>query len=171
MHRPPLKYGLLALVLVTGCNSDLVTKHLASEELAPGESVELVSGYLDLRHTRNDSAAFSLLGQLDPDVRLPLLIAAQSAGALALFALLVAWRRRPLAELLPFPLVLAGALGNVIDRVCHGHVVDFIHFHVRDRFSWPVFNLADVLIAVGVGLILLQAIRSRKLPLASPRHN
>jgi len=154
-----IKYALVLFIVVAGCNSDQATKRLASRELERGESLELVGGYLDLDLTHNDDSAFSLLRELDPAVRRPLLIAAQSTGALCIALLLVAWRRKPLPELLPFVLVLSGALGNVIDRVRHGYVVDFIHVHVRDRFSWPVFNVADVLIAVGVGLILLGLLR------------
>jgi signal peptidase II len=156
-----LKYALLLGVLVAGCNSDLATKHVVSEELERGETVELIGGYLELKHTHNDSAAFSLGEAIDPDLRRPMLIAAQSTGALVLGVLIVLWRHKSIAELLPFLLVLSGALGNVIDRVRYGYVVDFIHFHVGDAFSWPIFNVADILIAVGVGLILLQLLRRR----------
>ncbi|MBW2277887.1 MAG: signal peptidase II [Deltaproteobacteria bacterium] len=156
-----IKYALLLGVLVAGCNSDLATKRMVSAELDRGETVELVSGYLELKHTHNDAAAFSLLQQIDPDVRRPLLIAAQSTASLVLCILIVLWRRKSIGELLPYLLVLSGALGNVIDRIRYGHVVDFIHFHVGDRFSWPIFNVADILIAVGVGLILLRLLRQR----------
>jgi len=156
-----LKYALLLGVLVAGCNSDLATKEMVGEELERGETVELIGGYLELVHTHNDSAAFGMLQQIDPDLRRPLLIAAQSTASLALLVLIVIWRRKSTIELLPYLLVLSGALGNVIDRVRYGYVVDFIHFHVGRAFSWPIFNVADVLISVGVGLILLQLLRRR----------
>jgi signal peptidase II len=165
--RSLFKYSLVLLIVVAGCNSDLVTKRLASEELERGESVELVSGCLELRYTRNENAAFSLLRQIDPELRRPLLIAAQSAGCLVIGLMVVLWRRRSLPELLPYLLVLSGALGNVIDRIRYGYVVDFVHVHLGDRLSWPVFNVADLLIAVGVGLILLQLLVARARP--SPR--
>jgi signal peptidase II len=57
------------------------------------------------------------------------------------------------------PLVVSGALGNMIDRVRLGYVVDFIHFHVYDSFEWPTFNVADSTITVGVALLLLDGMR------------
>ena len=58
--------------------------------------------------------------------------------------------------LLPYLIILGGAVGNLIDRIRYGYVVDFIYFHIRDRFSWPIFNVADILLSVGVGLLLIQ---------------
>ena len=55
-------------------------------------------------------------------------------------------------------LILGGALGNVIDRLLHGHVVDFIHFHWFERWYFPAFNVADTGITVGAGLLLLDAL-------------
>jgi signal peptidase II len=151
-----LKHALLLFVLVAGCNTDLVTKHVATDKLAAGDRIELVSGYLDLRYTENESSAFSMFSSIDPAVRLPLLIAGPLLTSLVVIVLLVLRRRRALLELLPFTLILAGGLGNLIDRVRLGHVVDFIHFHVKGAFSWPIFNVADVLIAIGIGLLLLR---------------
>jgi len=159
-RRALLKYALLAFVLVGGCNTDLVTKQLATERLEGGEKVEVVSGFLDLRYTENDASAFSLLSSVDPDIRFPILVAGPLLTSLIVAVLLVIKRRRAARELLPFALILAGGLGNLIDRLRFGHVVDFIHFHVRDSFSWPIFNVADVLIVIGIGLLLLQTMRA-----------
>ncbi len=56
-------------------------------------------------------------------------------------------------------LLLAGAVGNLLDRIRLGYVVDFIVFTVRDSFRWPTFNVADAAIAVGVGLLLTDSLR------------
>lgn len=56
--------------------------------------------------------------------------------------------------------MISGALGNLIDRIRYGYVIDFIHVHIRDVFSWPVFNVADILIVAGIGLLLLQLLLS-----------
>lgn len=60
-------------------------------------------------------------------------------------------------------LILGGALGNVIDRVWHGHVIDFIHFHYR-QWEFPAFNVADTSITIGAALLILDAILERKRP-------
>ncbi len=155
-----LKYVMIAFVLVCGCNTDLYTKQLATEFLEAGGPVPLVKGYLDLRYTENRNAAFSLLSNVDPELRRPLLTGLQVTVSLVLCALVLLWRKQRFYALLPYLFVLAGGLGNAIDRVWHGHVVDFIHFHVHDRFHWPVFNVADILIAVGAGLLILQLLTS-----------
>ena len=60
------------------------------------------------------------------------------------------------------PLVLGGAIGNLADRVRLGYVVDFIHAHWRMRFHWPTFNVADIAITVGIGLMVLEYILGPK---------
>jgi signal peptidase II len=57
------------------------------------------------------------------------------------------------------PLVVSGALGNLVDRIQNGYVVDFIRFHIHDVFEWPTFNLADSVITVGVILLLIDGFR------------
>ncbi|RXY98178.1 signal peptidase II, partial [Klebsiella pneumoniae] len=61
------------------------------------------------------------------------------------------------ARLLSFglALVLGGALGNLIDRLLHGHVIDFIHVHYADVWNYPIFNIADIGICIGVALIVI----------------
>ena len=60
-----------------------------------------------------------------------------------------------------FALILGGALGNVIDRIWHGHVIDFIHFHWR-QWDFPAFNVADSAITIGAALLILDALLERK---------
>ena len=57
------------------------------------------------------------------------------------------------SEYMPFSFVLAGALGNLYDRIYYGYVIDFIEFYYKD-FSWPIFNVADIAISIGIILLL-----------------
>ena len=155
--KPLIKLVLVLFSLLAGCQSDLQTKRLAEENLKGQPSVTLISGYLDLRYTENEGIGFSMFENLRPSVRRPALSALQGLTALAVAAFLWISRRQKFFTLLPLVLVLAGAIGNTWDRIRYGYVIDFIHFHVQDHFSWPVFNIADVLIAVGVGLLILQS--------------
>jgi signal peptidase II len=141
----------LFLVLFTlgsvGC--DHATKLAAKAALGEGRSVSLVPGLLDLRYTENHDTAFSLLrllGLSSSSATLSIL-SLIALGAVAAFW----WSRRKMAtrlEHLGFALAVSGAIGNVIDRVFRGYVVDFIHLH-----HWPVFNVADVAVVVGLALV------------------
>ena len=151
-----LKLLFIGSVLLAGCHSDVYTKHLAEESLKDHAAVPLISGYLDLRYTENTGIAFSFFENWGESVRKPLLIGMQSLSSLVLIGILIALRKRSMLTLFPFVLILSGACGNLFDRIRYGHVVDFIHFHIQDGFSWPVFNLADIWITIGIGLLMLQ---------------
>jgi signal peptidase II len=60
------------------------------------------------------------------------------------------------------PLIVSGALGNLVDRVRLGYVVDFIRFHLQEGWEWPTFNVADSTITVGVALLLLDGLLNRE---------
>ena len=152
---------LLAAVLLAGCNSDLYTKKLATESLKGKPKVSIISGYLDLTYTENKAAGFSLFRQLQSDIRKPLLITMQLLASIALCVFIFVLRKKSLFTLLPYLVILSGALGNLTDRVRNGYVVDFIYFHIKDQFSWPIFNVADILIVIGVGLALIQVFLQR----------
>ena len=169
---------LLALVLFTV--ADLWTKAWAMEALSRAavaappvctpdadgrryqrlrtESVVLVPNYLELRYAENCGAAFGLL---DDSPRWLRTVVFMAAGAIAVGALLWMFARARGGPLfaMAVPLVVSGAIGNMVDRVRLGYVVDFIYFHIHDRFEWPTFNIADAAITVGVALLLLDGLK------------
>ena len=151
-----IKLLFIVFVLLAGCSADLCTKRFAEKNLKNKPSVCLVEGFLDLRYSENEGLSFSLLSSLPPKIRRPLLSGLQLISTAAVGLFLFFSRRKPFFTLLPLLLVLSGAFGNVLDRLRYGYVVDFIYFHVGKAFSWPIFNIADILIAVGVGLMILQ---------------
>jgi signal peptidase II len=139
-----------ALLFLVGC--DHVTKHVAKTELENQPPHNLAAGVVDLRYVENTDSAFGLLRWVSPSVRTPLLTAAQLLGGLAFLGL--GLRKRVARSARGALLLLAGgALGNGIDRLVNGHVIDFIHL-----VHWPVFNLADMYITVG-GILLVLAWR------------
>lgn len=156
------RFGVLAFMLlllgVVGC--DHTTKHVAETELGSGRAaLELVPGVLELTVARNTDTAFSLLGShLAPDGRFLLLLTLASLATLAIAVLIQRrWRTAAALERAGGALVIGGALGNLSDRVLRGHVIDFIHVE-----HWPVFNVADVAICVGVGLLMIAWRRRRE---------
>ncbi len=143
---------LLALLACVAClvGCDHATK-LAAETALRDRAPLAVAPGVDLFYTENHGVAFSALEKLSLHPAAWLLVAV----ALAETVVVVAWwwRRRhgSAREHAAFALIVAGALGNAIDRAARGHVVDFIHVHY-----WPVFNVADVLVAAGVILLAMQ---------------
>jgi signal peptidase II len=155
-----ITFVVMALLLV-GC--DHASKHWAEATLRAAHHIELVPGALDLRYTQNPDVAFSLLRAVPESVRFWIIL---PIGIVAVFAVIALWARQRgmgLTEQLAWALVLAGAAGNLIDRVVRGHVVDFIHLHY-----WPVFNFADMCIVAGAGLLALLSLRRAKLRRAPP---
>jgi signal peptidase II len=145
-----VRAGLAVCVAcLVGC--DHASKLAAQAALRNRASVPIVRGIVDLSYAENRDIAFNALS------RLSLYVPAWTLTAFAVVAtvaVLAAWGRRRRAtwsEHAGFALVCAGAIGNWLDRLMRGHVIDFIH--VR---SWPVFNVADVLVVLGVALLMLR---------------
>jgi signal peptidase II len=135
--------------------ADQLTKWLVLSRFAPGEALEL-TGFFNLILVFNKGAAFSLLANA-PGWQTPLLVAFALGAALIVSVLLVrsAGRRAFCAGL---ALILGGALGNVIDRLRFGYVVDFLDLHAAG-WHWPAFNVADSAITIGAALLILDGFR------------
>ncbi len=150
--RPVLRSWLLvglvaAVVLVV----DQITKHAVESSIVPGEERRFLPG-VQLVNTRNQGVAFGFFP--GNHVGVTILI------ALALVVLLVYFGRhvtRPLIWL-PTGMLLGGAIGNILDRVRHGKVTDF----VKLPLGWPPFNLADASITIGIVLLFLLAEQGRR---------
>ena len=132
--------------------ADQLTKALILARFAPGARLE-VTGFFNLVLAFNKGAAFSLLAQA-PGWQTPVLVAIALAAAAILSALIVRnLHKRLLCTGLA--LVLGGALGNLVDRLRLGHVVDFIDLHAAG-WHWPAFNVADSGITVGAAILILE---------------
>ncbi|HEU4406204.1 MAG TPA: signal peptidase II [Polyangiaceae bacterium] len=146
-------FALCALLLLVGC--DHGTKLLAKTTLEPGaRRLRLIPGVLDLRYTENHDTAFSLLRHLNLSLSAGALVATSTACLGFLVALWWSRRRGPRSEHVAYALLVGGALGNIIDRLVRGYVVDFIHLR-----HWPVFNVADIAIVFGAALLLVARLR------------
>lgn len=133
--------GVALVVLVDQLSKLWVS--INSAQINPG--IELLPGFLDLVYVENTGAVFGLL----PNQTVPL-IALGIAGSLVI--LLFVLHFPPAAPLgnLSAAFILGGQLGNLIDRIRLGYVVDFVDIHFRELFSWPAFNVADAAITVGI---------------------
>jgi len=138
---------------------DQATKFIASRLLELYERVEVLP-VLDFTLLHNTGAAFSLLAGASGWQRWFFVGLAFAVSAVLLVWI---WRTPRGEKLLPLALslILGGALGNVIDRILHGYVVDFIHAHWGASY-FPAFNIADSAITIGAGLLVFDAFRERR---------
>jgi signal peptidase II len=137
---------VLATVLVL---LDQLTKAMITTALAPEESIA-VTRFFNLVYTMNPGAAFSFLASA-PGWQRWFFSAIALGASIVLVVLIARHPRSPQAT--AYTLILGGAIGNLCDRIRHGAVVDWLDFHAHGM-HWPAFNLADVWIVIGAGLML-----------------
>ena len=149
----PFELAVIAFIIVF----DQITKALVRNALPFGESRTLIPGFVDLTHVQNTGAAFGLLNSVDFPYKpvVMLVIASFALIAIALYGAQLGFQDR----LARFGLasILGGAFGNLIDRVIHGHVVDFMDVYWGDVHFWA-FNVADAAISIGAVLVLLDMV-------------
>jgi signal peptidase II len=147
--------GLVTSVAaLVGC--DHATKIAAESALRDRPPLQLVQGVVDLSYTENRDVAFDAMSRLSLHPASWLLVAFAVATTVAVIGFWVRRERATWPDHAGYACVGAGAVGNLVDRAARGHVIDFIHV----RF-WPVFNVADVLVVAGVGLLIWAAARAR----------
>ncbi|GAB3525625.1 signal peptidase II [Photobacterium proteolyticum] len=148
---------LAALVFVLDIGSKLLVMN--TMEYGWPNRIELLP-FFNLLYVHNYGAAFSFLSDAGGWQRWLF-----TAIALAVCSLLVFWMRRsPASNRLAnsaYALIIGGALGNLFDRLYHGFVVDFLDFYVGTH-HWPAFNIADIAICCGAGLIILEGFLADK---------
>lgn len=146
---------------------DLWTKQIALDHLDYNRPVPVIDGFLNWTLLYNYGAAFSFLGNAGGWQKWLF------SGLAVLISSLLAWwlSRLPRADwkqALPFALVIGGAVGNLIDRLRFGYVVDFIDVYY-DVHHWPAFNIADSAIVVGAVLIAVSGFSTREAAKSGPR--
>jgi len=130
---------------------DLLVKQIIFYLIDLNNFIYLTS-FFDLVHIHNFGISFGLFSGLFPSWFFVLI---GSMIIIFLFSLFL--KSKNILEKLGYAFILAGALGNILDRAINGFVIDFIYIHYKD-FYWPAFNFADIYISIGVLIILLQII-------------
>jgi signal peptidase II len=163
------KYWVLLIVSFWILFVDQWTKHAVQHRLVLYQKVEVVHGLFNLVHVRNTGGAFGIFGGEKGGLGslLFVLVSLIAIGSI----LFLFFRLREDEKTLPLSLslVLSGAIGNLIDRLRLGEVVDFLDFHLFS-FHWPAFNIADSAICLGIGLMALELlVRDHKKKIADGR--
>jgi signal peptidase II len=156
-----MKFLLLLSVPLIGL--DQLTKWLIQRNIPYGNEVPIIPGFFSLVHVSNTGAAFSLLQGNNPFF----IVLGTLALAVVVFLLIRnQWETEPSRQLqwttkISFALLAAGIVGNLIDRLVKGSVVDFLHFYIRE-YAWPSFNVADSCICIAAGLLILSSFRKQR---------
>ena len=142
-------YWLIAVVLLI---ADQATKAWATAKLKPIGVMEIIPDFFRFSYALNRGVAFSLFADVQFNIQWVL---ATISGIAAVLVMIYLSRTPHSERLMSFSLalLLSGILGNLIDRVRLGEVVDFIEFHWRDQLAWPTFNIADAAICIGAVLL------------------
>lgn len=148
----------LSLVVVL---LDQWTKRLVNERLPLYDDHEVVSGFLSLQHVRNTGAVFGLLQHTEIPGKAILfsILSAMALVALAYYARTIPTEER--IARVALALVLGGAVGNLIDRLRLGYVIDFVKMYYG-TYVWPNYNVADAAITTGLVLLIIDSFRRRE---------
>lgn len=147
------KLAILFLILLPGVALDQASKYLVMKHLRLGSVVPVIKGFFNLVHIRNRGAAFGLLSSLSPDFAWLFFIVTTSLVLLVVGYLWYKLKETATLAALGYSLIIAGAMGNLIDRLRWGEVVDFLDFYLG-RYHWPAFNVADSLVCLGAALLI-----------------
>ena len=173
---PRPSYVFLGVVAFITLALDLGTKILAKQHLEDAKSfadrhIDVIPRFLSLTFARNKGGAWGLLQNESEAVRRPFFF---TISLLAVIFIVSLYRRlTPEQTALKWglPLVLGGALGNLVNRIQYNYVIDFIDVYAKwdgENHHWPTFNVADVAIVAGVGLMAIDMFTSRKPKAATP---
>ena len=149
-----LSLAVLAGLVVIG---DRVSKAIVSSSMPNGASETVIGGFFNLVHVRNTGIAFSLFADSAPWFRDFLLPGISMLAIGVIVALLYRQDNLSRTSRIALVLVLAGAVGNLYDRLMYGYVTDFLDLYVGS-YHWPAFNVADSAITIGAVMLLADAI-------------
>ncbi len=132
--------------------ADQVTKLMADRIMMEGQNYEIIDGFFYFTYVHNKGMAWSLL-----EGRRWLFLLTTPLVLCGLIYFFTVTKKHEILTRFGIVLVVGGALGNFIDRAIFGYVRDFIHFYIFN-YDFPVFNIADIAVCLGIGLIILEII-------------
>jgi signal peptidase II len=151
------KYHLVALLIFI---IDHVSKWIVDATLYPHQTVDIIPGYLCLSRVYNSGVAFGFFDNVESPWK-PYILAAMAVLAIVvIFIYSIRTSREQKLLQVALAIIMGGILGNFVDRVFRGYVVDFIDFHIHEAFHWPTFNIADSAITIGIALLLIDTLRN-----------
>jgi len=145
---------------------DQITKYFIKTRVRLHEIIQIVPGFFNITHVRNKGAAFSLFSNTSDLFRSVFFIAVTVVAVIVIMMLIRKTQERLL--IVSFSLIAGGAVGNLVDRLRYGEVIDFVQWYVRSYY-WPSFNVADSAITIGVCLLAADMLFQRPQQAGSDR--
>ena len=154
------RYAIALVLSLAVLIPDLVTKALVQAKLELWESRTVIPGLFDLVHVTNKGSAFGFLNRVDITWQTTFLVVVTLLAVGVMLHLLRQASDQETFLITGLGLILGGALGNLVDRVRYGEVIDFLDFYVGD-WHWPAFNVADIAITLGAFCLLISLHRKK----------
>jgi len=154
LKRDYLLFIVPALIVVL---LDQISKWWIANYLEPHQILSVIPGFFDLVLVQNRGMAFGIFGQSGPGFSFCLLLGAILAAIVVIFFFFYWTRKNQKWLTMGLALILGGAVGNLVDRIRFGYVIDFLDFYVK-AYHWPAFNLADSAVTIGTLWLLLNLI-------------
>ena len=149
------KYLILAAVAGFIVALDQVTKIYIHTQFHVGESYTIIQHFFDLTYVRNEGAAFGIFRESHETFRTLFFLSIPPFAMILILFMLKGLPETELLQNLALAGIFGGAMGNYIDRLRFGYVVDFLDFHWARSYTFPAFNVADTAIVVGVSTLLI----------------
>lgn len=153
------KYLILLTVAGAIIAMDQLTKMYVHTHFQLGEQVVVIQDYFNLGYVRNTGAAFGILRGAHENFRSLFFLSMPPIALIIILFILRGVRSNDSIQILALSLIFGGAIGNYIDRIRFGYVIDFLEFHWQNKYTWPNFNVADSAIVIGVGILGVLMIR------------
>ena len=157
-----IKYLILLSISGTIIAIDQLTKMYIHTQFRVGESVTVIKNFFNITSVRNPGAAFGFLADTHPGFRDIFFLIVPPIALVIIITVLRTVSNKDKIQIIGLSLVFGGAIGNYIDRVRFRYVIDFLDFHYKNLYTWPAFNVADICIVSGIGLLILLMIRDAK---------
>lgn len=152
------RYWLYSLIIILGVILDQWTKQLVVTHIHTSSEFQHVLPVLSIVRTHNTGISFGMLSSLN----LGIWFYGVLVLSIIVFLITLMLKTPRALNQLAFVLMMAGAIGNLIDRITRGYVVDFISVHWFEKYYFYVFNVADILVSCGAGLIILDALIEKR---------
>ncbi len=152
-----MKKKYLFLIAISGVviTFDQLAKTYIHTRFRLGEIAEVIPGFFNLTYVRNPGAAFGFLAESHPAFREFFFLSMPPIALLIILIILRGVEDKDYWQIGALSSIFAGAIGNYIDRLRFRYVIDFLDFHIQNKYSWPSFNIADSAIVCGVGVLLV----------------
>lgn len=154
------RWKLFSLIALISLFIDQATKLYIDRSMALYQSIPVIDGFFNIFYIRNKGAAFSFLSHAS--WRLPFFIMVSTIASLVILIAFRKLRDDQKRAQVSLALIFSGAVGNLIDRIRLGEVIDFLDVYWK-TYHWPAFNIADSCICVGVALLALDMLKEERL--------